>query len=107
MTGRTGRLPLVIWAYPLEYGDADTAGQVRGTSQRFTRLNAPDPVSSSCAATPCCSNATMPVVGDPETMNDTYVEQIPPPRPAIQALDKKGVIDPERVAWAATATARS
>ena len=39
-----GRLPLLIWAYPLDFGDAATAGQVRCTSQRFTRLNALDPV---------------------------------------------------------------
>ena len=43
-------------------------------------------------------NATMPVVGDPETMNDTYVEQISAAaRAAIETLDKKGVIDPKRV----------
>ena len=40
----------------------------------------------------------MPVVGDPETMNDTYVEQISAAaRAAIETLDKKGVIDPKRV----------
>ena len=43
-------------------------------------------------------NATMPVVGDPETMNDTYVEQISAAaRAAIDVLDKKRVIDPKRV----------
>ena len=43
-------------------------------------------------------DATMPVVGDPETMNDTYVEQISAAaRAAIETLDKKGVIDPKRV----------
>ncbi len=43
-------------------------------------------------------NATMPVVGDPETMNDTYIEQISAAaRAAIETLDKKGVIDPRRV----------
>ena len=30
------RLPTVIWAYPREYSDAETAGQVSGSSQRFT-----------------------------------------------------------------------
>ena len=29
---RHGRLPLVLWAYPLDYGDAGTAGQVRGST---------------------------------------------------------------------------
>jgi dipeptidyl aminopeptidase/acylaminoacyl peptidase len=40
----------------------------------------------------------MPVVGSPETMNDTYVEQITASaKAAIDALDAKGVIDPKRV----------
>ncbi len=43
-------------------------------------------------------NATMPVVGDPETMNDTFVEQIAASaRAAIETLDQKGIIDPRRV----------
>ena len=40
----------------------------------------------------------MPVIGDPKTMNDTYVEQIVSnARAAIDALDKRGVGDPRRV----------
>ena len=51
---RDGRLPLLIWAYPLDYGDAATAGQVRGSTQRFTRLTrAPTRPGSCCAATRC------------------------------------------------------
>ena len=30
------RLPTVVWAYPLEFNDADTAGQITGSTQRFT-----------------------------------------------------------------------
>jgi dipeptidyl aminopeptidase/acylaminoacyl peptidase len=30
------RLPLVIWAYPMEYSDPGTAGQVSGSPNRFT-----------------------------------------------------------------------
>jgi dipeptidyl aminopeptidase/acylaminoacyl peptidase len=32
------RLPTVVWAYPLEYNDADTAGQISGSTQRFTTI---------------------------------------------------------------------
>ena len=35
------RLPLIIWAYPLEYSDAATAGQVRTSPYTFTRLIGP------------------------------------------------------------------
>jgi dipeptidyl aminopeptidase/acylaminoacyl peptidase len=43
-------------------------------------------------------DATMPVVGDPEHMNDTYVEQIAASAKAtIDALDARGVVDRKRV----------
>ena len=96
---RDGRLPLVIWAYPLDYGDASTAGQVRGTTERFTRLNASEPVWFVLRGFAVLQNATMPVIGDPETMNDSYVEQITAAAAAhINALDEMGVADPARVA---------
>jgi dipeptidyl aminopeptidase/acylaminoacyl peptidase len=96
---RDGPLPLVIWAYPLDYGDAATAGQVRGSSERFTRLNASDPVWFVLRGYAVLHNATMPVIGDPETMNDSYVEQITDAASAhISALAGLGIADPERVA---------
>jgi dipeptidyl aminopeptidase/acylaminoacyl peptidase len=43
-------------------------------------------------------DATMPVVGDPETMNNTYVEQITASaKAAIDTLNSRSVIDPLRV----------
>jgi dipeptidyl aminopeptidase/acylaminoacyl peptidase len=94
-----GPLPLVIWAYPLDYGDAATAGQVRGTTERFTRLNASDPVWFVLRGYAVLQSATMPVIGDPETMNDTYIEQITLAASAhISALVKMGIADPARVA---------
>ena len=92
------RLPLIIWAYPLEYSDPDTAGQVRTSPYTFTRLQGPSELFFVTQGYAVLDNATMPVVGDPETMNDTYVEQISAAaRAAIETLDKKGVIDPKRV----------
>jgi dipeptidyl aminopeptidase/acylaminoacyl peptidase len=97
--GRDGRLPLVVWAYPLDYGSAATAGQVRGSSSRFTRLTASDPAWFVLRGYAVLADATMPVIGDPETMNDTYVEQVTAAAVAhIRALEELGVIDPARVA---------
>jgi dipeptidyl aminopeptidase/acylaminoacyl peptidase len=96
---RDGRLPLVVWAYPLDYGGADTAGQVRGSSKRFTRLTASDPVWFVLRGYAVLASATMPVIGDPETMNDTYIEQTTAAAAAhVRALDEMGIIDPARVA---------
>ena len=62
-----GPLPLVIWAYPHDFGSASTAGQVRGSSTRFTRLTASDPAWFVLRGYAVLANATMPVIGDPET----------------------------------------
>ncbi|PRQ06778.1 Prolyl tripeptidyl peptidase precursor [Enhygromyxa salina] len=91
------RLPLVIWAYPVEYVDADTAGQVRAAPTRFTRLGG---VSATMFLTQgyAVLFAAMPVVGDPETMNDTLLEQLElSAQAAIDAAVAQGVADRDRV----------
>lgn len=95
---RDGRLPLVLWAYPLDYGSGGTAGQVRGSDKGFTRLRALDPIWFVLRGYAVLKDATMPVVGDPETMNDTYLEQVTAAAAAhIAALDADGIVDPARV----------
>jgi dipeptidyl aminopeptidase/acylaminoacyl peptidase len=92
------RLPLVIWAYPLEYSDPATAGQVRGSPNSFTFFRGTTPLFFLTQGYAVLMDATMPVVGDPETMNDTFVEQITGAgRAAIDKLDSLGVIDRSRV----------
>ena len=92
------RLPLIVWAYPLEYSDAATAGQVRGSPDTFTSPRGDSPLFFLTQGYAVLMDATMPVVGSPETMNDTYVEQVvASARAAIETLDAKGVIDPKRV----------
>jgi dipeptidyl aminopeptidase/acylaminoacyl peptidase len=92
------RLPLIIWAYPLEYSDPGTAGQVRTSPDSFPRVIGPSELFFVLDGYALLDNATMPIVGDPETMNDTFIEQIADSaRAAIDTLDEKGVIDPKRV----------
>ena len=92
------KLPLLIWAYPLEYSDPATAGQVRGSPFTFTFLRGASPLFFLTQGYAVLLDATMPVVGDPETMNNTFVEQIVSSgRAAIDKLDSLGVIDRKRV----------
>jgi dipeptidyl aminopeptidase/acylaminoacyl peptidase len=92
------RLPLLVWAYPLEYSDLSTAGQVRGSTNTFTRLASTSPLWFVTQGYAVLNDATMPVVGDPETMNDTFVEQIvEAAKAAIDYLDQRGIADPNRV----------
>ncbi len=92
------RLPTLIWAYPFEYVDAGTAGQVSGTTQRFTLFSGPSHLFLVLAGYAVLDNAAMPVVGSPETVNNTYVEQIVMnARAAIDKAAEMGVTDPKRV----------
>ncbi len=92
------RLPVVIWAYPLEYNDRGTAGQVRGSVNRFTFYRGISELFFVTQGYAVLDNATMPVVGDPKTVNDTFVQQIVAnAKAAIQKLDEMGVGDPKRV----------
>ena len=96
---KTGtRLPTVVWAYPLEFTDASTAGQVTGSTQRYTQLLGPTHLFFLLQGYAVLDNATMPVVGDPETVNNTYIEQIVmSAKAAIDKAAEMGVTDPERV----------
>ena len=92
------RLPALVWAYPLEYSDASTAGQVRGSTDTFARVSGPSPLAFLTQGYAVLMDATMPVVGDPDSMNDSYVEQVASAaEAAIDVLDAKGVVDRRRV----------
>jgi dipeptidyl aminopeptidase/acylaminoacyl peptidase len=92
------RLPAIVWAYPLEFSDSGTAGQVRGSSKTYTRPLAPSPIYFALHGYAVLNDATMPVVGDPETVNNTYLEQISDAaRAAVDKLDAMGVADRNRV----------
>lgn len=92
------RLPTVVWAYPLEFTDAATAGQVSGSTNRFTQIGGYSHLFFLLRGYAILDDATMPVVGDPLTVNDTFIDQIV--ASAKAAIDKgveMGVVDPERV----------
>lgn len=92
------RLPTVVWAYPLEFTDAATAGQVSGSTNRFTQFGGTSHLSFLLQGYAVLDDATIPVIGDPLTVNDTFVKQIVDSAKA--AIDKGvelGIVDPERV----------
>lgn len=92
------RLPTVVWAYPLEFNDASTAGQITGSTQRATQIVGMSHLFFLMEGYAILDNATMPVVGDPETVNNTYIEQIVmSARAAIDKATEMGVTDPDRV----------
>ena len=93
------RLPTLLWAYPLEYNDADTAGQVSGSTDRFTQFTGAGlHLLFLLHGYAVLDNAAMPVIGDPETVNNTYVQQIVmDAKAAIDKAVEMGVTDRDRV----------
>jgi dipeptidyl aminopeptidase/acylaminoacyl peptidase len=92
------RLPLIVWAYPLEFNDASTAGQISANPNEFTRIGGTSHLSLLTQGYAIMDDATMPVIGDPETMNDTFIEQIVgAAQAAIDHAVELGVADRDRV----------
>lgn len=92
------RLPAVIWAYPLEFTDPSVAGQVSGSTNRFTQFGGASHLFFLLQGYAVLDDATMPIVGDPEKVNDTFVQQIvDSAKAAIDKAAEMGVIDPNRV----------
>ena len=93
------RLPLFVWAYPQEFTDASTAGQVSGSKNRFTRVRGPSQVLFALHGWAVMDNAAMPVVGPPETVNDSFLQQIVMnAQAAIDFAVGEGFADRERCA---------
>jgi len=92
------RLPTVVWAYPLEFTDNSTAGQVSGSTSRFTQIGSYSELFFLLQGYAVMADTTMPIVGDPLTVNDTFVQQIVDSAKA--AIDKgveMGVVDRDRI----------
>jgi len=91
-------LPTVVWAYPREFTDASTAGQVRGSKHRFTTVTGASHLFYLLAGYAILDGAAMPVVGDPDTANNTYIQQVvSSAKAAIHKAAAEGWTDPARV----------
>ena len=92
------KLPLLVWAYPREFNDPKTAAQVTTSPWRFTRVSGLSHLVLLTQGYAIMDGATMPVVGDPETMNDTFIEQIvAASKAAIDKAVEMGVSDGKTV----------
>jgi len=93
------RLPVIVWAYPREFSDTDTASQIVGSPNRFT-LVAPGNTHMYLlfAGYAILDGPTMPIVGPGETANDHYVEQlVSSAEAAIDKVVEMGVADRNRI----------
>jgi len=92
------KLPLVIHAYPREFTDKATAGQVSGNPNTFISFWGSSIKYLVFEGYAVLANASMPIIGDPETVNETFKEQlISNVEAAINFLDNEEIIDPAKV----------
>jgi dipeptidyl aminopeptidase/acylaminoacyl peptidase len=92
------RLPVIMWAYPREFGDADSASQVSGSADRFTIVSGYSHLFLLLSGYAIFDNPTMPIIGAGETANDRYVEQlVDSAQAAIDKVVEMGVGDRDRI----------
>ncbi len=94
------RLPLLLWAYPVEYKDAQSAGQTTSNPNAFTYPYYGSPIFWVTRGFAVLDDAAFPIVGEGDTEpNDSFRRQlVANAAAAIKALDQRGIIDPTRVA---------
>lgn len=92
------RLPVIMWAYPREFGDADAASQVSGSPNKFTTISGYSHLFLLLSGYAIFDNPTMPIIGPGETANDHYVDQlVADAEAAIDKVVEMGVGDRDRI----------
>jgi len=94
-----GALPVLMWAYPLEYRDASVAGQVRDSPYEFNQISFWGPLAYLALGYAVFDDPKMPIVGVGEALpNDTFREQlVASAEAAVDVLVERGIADPERI----------
>ncbi|HLJ73846.1 MAG TPA: prolyl oligopeptidase family serine peptidase, partial [Thermoanaerobaculia bacterium] len=92
------KLPVIMWAYPREFGDPDSASQVSGSPNRFLIVNGYSHLFLLLSGYAIFDNPTMPIVGPGETANDHYVDQlVASAQAAVDKVVDMGVGDRDRM----------
>lgn len=94
------KLPLLIWAYPTEYKDKNSAGQNTQNPNEFTFPNYGSFVYWVSKGYAVLDDAAFPIIGEGKTEpNDNFMEQlIWNAEAAIEAVNNMGYINPKKVA---------
>lgn len=94
------KLPLLIWAYPAEFKDKDSAGQSKHNENQFTFPSAASFIYWVARGYAVLDDAAFPIIGEGKTEpNDNFIPQlVDNAEAAIDAVDALGHIDRKRVA---------
>ena len=93
------KLPLLIWAYPSEYKDKNSAGQSTVNSNEFTFPHYSSFVYWITRGFAVLDDAAFPIVGEGKTEpNDNFIEQlIANAKAAIEAVNELGFINTSKI----------
>jgi dipeptidyl aminopeptidase/acylaminoacyl peptidase len=99
-TVKKEKLPMLLWAYPVEYKDKSSAGQSDQNPNQFTYPSYGSFVYWVTKGYVVLDNASFPIVGEGTTEpNDKFIEQlVSSAEAAIDAVDKMGYINRQKVA---------
>ncbi len=92
--------PMIMWAYPTEYKDKNSAGQSAANPNKFTYPHYGSMIYWVTRGYVILDDASFPIVGEgEEEPNDSFRKQlVANAKAAIDAVDKLGYIDRNRVA---------
>ncbi|BAO56008.1 S9 family peptidase [Nonlabens marinus] len=93
------KLPMLLWAYPVEYKDASNAGQNTQNPNEFIYPSYGSFVYWVMKGYAVVDDAAFPIIGEGDTEpNDTFLKQlVANGKAAIDAVDEMGYIDRNRV----------
>jgi len=94
------RKPMILWAYPREYKDKNSASQKTNNPNRFIYPSWASPIYWVTQGYVLLDRASFPIIGEKDVEpNDSFRNQlVSNAKAAIDELDKRGYIDPKRVA---------
>lgn len=94
------KYPMIMWAYPQEFKDKNSAGQTTSNPNEFTYPWYGSPIYWVTRGYVVLDDAAFPIVGEGnEEPNDTFISQlVSNAKAAIDAVDELGYIDRDKVA---------
>lgn len=96
---RDGPLPMLLWAYPREFRDADAASQITDSPNRFSRPGGSSHLFLLTQGYAILDGPAMPIIGEgDEEPNDRYIEQlVMSAQAAVDKVVEMGVADRDRI----------
>jgi len=97
-----GPIPVLMWAYPLEYKDKAVASQVTDSPYEFVRVSYWGPMPHLAQGFAVFDDPKMPIIGSGDELpNDSFRQQLVESAiAAVNVLVSRGIADPDKIAIA-------